>query len=82
MVAGDTEADLAVNLETPGWGQEAERGWPEWVCGWEGYAAMIEATCVGSWRGGTGEGEVPVVEVGVADRSGSEVRAWVFVEVC
>lgn len=43
---------------------------------------MVEAACVGSWCGGTGEGEVPVMQVGVADWSGSEVRAWVLVEVC
>lgn len=81
MVAGDAETDFAVDFEAAGRRKEAEGGRSEWVCGWEGDAAVVESLGVGGWGGGSGESEVPVVEVCVAYWGGCEVWAWVFVEV-
>lgn len=81
MVARDTQTDLAVDFEPAGWGEEAETRWPERVGGWESDAAMVEAMGVGSRGGRTGEGKVPVVEVGVGDGGCGEVWAGVLVDV-
>lgn len=77
MVARDTEADFAVDLEAAGGGEETEGGWTQWVAGWEHDAAVVNAAGVWGGRGRAGEGEVPVVEVGVGDRVGGEVRGGV-----
>jgi hypothetical protein len=77
MVARDTQADLAVDLEAAGGGEEAEGGRTQRV-GWgEDDAAVVDAAGVGGgwWR--AGEGEVPVVEVGVGDGVCGEVRGGV-----
>ena len=62
-MAADTQADLAVDFEAAGWGQEAEAGWTVGV-GWgEDDAAVVDAVCVGG-GGGTGDGEMPFEEIG------------------
>lgn len=82
MVPRDTKAYLAVHLESARRRQKAETWWAERVGWWEGDAAVVEPVRVGRWRGGSREGEVPVVEVAVGDWGGGEVGAWVFVDVC
>lgn len=73
MVARDTETDLAVDLEAAGGGEEAEGGRTQWVGWWKDDAAVVDAAGVGGGRGRAGQGEVPVVEVGVGDGVGGEV---------
>jgi hypothetical protein len=63
MVSRDAEADLAVDFEAAGGGEEAE-GWrAERVCGWEDDTAVVDAAGVRGWWGWAGNCEVPVVEV-------------------
>lgn len=64
MVAGDGEADLAVDFEAARGGEEAERRRAERVLRREGDAAVVDACCIGS-GGGAAEREVPFEEVGV-----------------
>lgn len=78
----DTQAYLAVDFEPARRCEEAETWGPERVCWWEGDAAVVQAGSVGCWSWGSGEGEVPVVEVVVGDWGGGEVGAWVFVDIC
>ena len=65
MVAGDAEADLAVDFEAAGWREEAEGGWAERVGGREDDAAVVDAVGVGRGGGRAAEREVPFEEVGV-----------------
>lgn len=69
MVARDTQADLPVDLEAAGGGQEAERRGAERIGRRENNAAVVEPVGVGRGGGRTGDGEVPVEEV-VGDRGG------------
>lgn len=47
MVAGDGEADFAVDFEAAGRGEEAEGRGTERVLRWEGDAAVVDAVAVG-----------------------------------
>ena len=63
MVPADTEADLAINFEAAGGGEEAKIGGFQRVRGGEDDATVVDAVCVGGGRGGPAEGEVPFEEV-------------------
>lgn len=62
-MAGDGEADFAVDFEAAGRGEEAEGRGTERVLRWEGDAAVVDAVAVGGRRG-PAESEVPFEEVG------------------
>ena len=79
MVPTDTEADLAIDLEAAGGGQEAEVWGFERVGGGEDNAAVVDAVCVGGRRGGTAQGKVPFEEV-VFLRRGVQVTGGVGLE--
>lgn len=63
MVPADTQADLAIDFEAAGGGEEAEVGGFQRVRGGEDDATVVDAICVGGGRGGTAESEVPFEEV-------------------
>ena len=63
MVPGDGEADLAVDFEAAGGGEEAER-WRTERVGWgEDDAAVVGSAAVGC-GGRTAQSEVPFEEIG------------------
>lgn len=77
MVSRDTQADLAVDFEAARRCEEPEGRRAEGVGWWKEDAAVVDAVGVRGWWWGAGEGEVPVVEVGVGDWGGGEVGGWV-----
>lgn len=68
MVAAYAEADLAVDLEAAGGGEEAEGRRAQRVGGRQGDAAVVDARGVGRGRGRAAQGEVPFEEVGFQRR--------------
>ena len=79
MVARYAQADLAVDFEAAGGGEEAERGRAERVGGREDDAAVVGARGVGG-GGGAAQGEVPFEEV-VVERGGVEGGVRVGLEL-
>lgn len=63
MVAGDTQADLAIDLEAASCSEEAKRRWLEGVSRWENDAAVVDSAFEGGGSGWAAQSKVPFEQI-------------------
>jgi hypothetical protein len=73
MMTADAETDLAIDLETAGGCQEAERWRSQWILRWKNNAAMIDSPGVWRRRRRPRYREMPVEQIGIGDGMGEEM---------